>query len=85
MNFELIDSIEQFNELKKGDMILVRWSEYYTDHTQGSKEVMVYRIAEMKHRCNEVICQMRNNHYFNYKMYLKKKSTALEVYKVLIK
>lgn len=44
---------------------------------------MLYEIPKILG--NEVVCQSRNNHYFNYDMYLKRKSVALEVYKVLVK
>lgn len=83
MDFELLENIEQFKHLKKGDMILVRWSDYYIKHTKGIKPIMLYEIPKILG--NEVICQSRNNHYFNYKMYLKRNSVALEVYKVSIK
>ncbi|SCI10075.1 Uncharacterised protein [uncultured Clostridium sp.] len=83
MDFELLESIEQFKHLKKGDMILVRWSDYYIKHTKGIKPIMLYDIAKILG--NEVICQSRNNHYFNYEMYVKRNSVALEVYKVSIK
>ena len=83
MDIELLDNIEQFKQLKKGDMILVRWSDYYIKHTKCIKTIMFYEIQKILG--NEVICQSRNNHYFNYDMYLKRNSVALEVYKVSIK
>lgn len=83
MDFELLENIEQFKHLKKGDMILVRWSDYYIKHTKGIKPIMLYEIPKILG--NEVICQSRNNHYFNFKLYLEKKSVALEVYKFSIK
>ncbi|WP_317412775.1 hypothetical protein [Clostridium baratii] len=83
MDIELLDNIEQFKQLKKGDMILVRWSDYYIKHTKCIKPIMFYEIQKILG--NEIICQSRNNHYFNYGMYLKRNSVALEVYKVSIK
>ncbi|MGL5347610.1 MAG: hypothetical protein ACRDA3_09680 [Peptostreptococcaceae bacterium] len=83
MNFELLENIEQFDQIKKGDMILVKWSDYYIKHTKATKPIMFYEIQKILG--NEVICQSRNNHYFNYDMYLEKNSVALEVYKVSIK
>lgn len=81
MRFELLNNKEQFKELKKGDMIIVKWKEYYTRRTQGVKEIMFYKIAKIYE--NEIICQKKYNHYFIYDNYLKKESNALEVYKVL--
>lgn len=82
MEIELLDNIEQFKQLTKDDMILVRWSDYYIKHTEGIKPIMLYEIAKILG--NEVICQTKYNQYFNYKLYLEKKSVALEVYKVSI-
>ena len=83
MDIELLDNIEQFKQLKKGDMILVRWSDYYIKHTKEIKSIMFYEIPKILE--NEIICQRKNNHYFNFKLYLEKKSVALEVYKISIK
>ncbi|CEK34361.1 hypothetical protein UMC2_35721 [[Clostridium] sordellii] len=83
MDIKLLDKIEQFRQLKKGDMILVRWSDYYIKHTKGIKPIMIYDIQKIVG--NEVICQSKNNHYFNYKLYLEKKSAALEIYKIYLK
>lgn len=83
MDIELLENIEQFKELKKGDEILVRWSDYFVKHTQGAKLIMFYKIHMVLG--NEIICQKKYNHYFNYNLYLEKKSVALEVYKVSIK
>lgn len=80
MKFELLESIEQFERLKKGDMILVKWSDYCVKHNKNIKPIMLYQIQKLLG--NEVICQSRNNHYFNYTMYLERKSVALEVYKI---
>lgn len=80
MGIKLLDNIEQFKQLKKGDMILVRWSDYYIKHNKNIKPIMLYEIPMILG--NEVICQKKNNHYFNYNMYLEKNSVALEVYKV---
>lgn len=83
MNIELLESIDKFNELKKGDEILVRWSDYFVKHTQGAKPIMFYKIPMVLG--SEIICQKKYNHYFNYNLYLEKKSVALDVYKVSIK
>lgn len=83
MDIELLDKIEQFKKLKKGDMILVRWSDYYIKHTKCIKPIMIYEISKVLE--NEIICQKKYNHYFNYNLYLEKDSMALEVYKVSIK
>lgn len=83
MDIKLLDKIEQFKQLKRGDMILVMWSDYYIKHTKGIKPIMIYEIQKILD--NEVICQSKNNHYFNFILYLEKKSVALEVYKISIK
>lgn len=82
MKFELLNTTEQFEQLKKGDAILVKWNENFVRHTPKADSVMFYKIYENKYRDNEIICQKKYNHYFNYILYLEKMSAAIEVYKV---
>lgn len=65
-------------------MIVVRWGEYFLNHTKDSKEIMLYEVFENKEKDAEIICQYKHNHYFNYELYAEGKSNALEVYKVCI-
>lgn len=83
MRFEYMHDIEQFKELEKGDLILVKWSNNYVKHTPGSKKIMLYNVYENIADKSEIICQLKNNHYFNYGKYLMNCSCALEVYKVI--
>lgn len=82
MNIYLLDNIEQFKKLKEGDRILVRWSDYTVKHNKNMKDVMLYEVSKILN--NEIICQCKYNHYFNYEMYLKGNSGALEVYKIVV-
>lgn len=84
MKFTLLNSIEDFKNIKKGDKIIVRWGEYFLNHTKGSKEIMLYEVFENKEKDTEIICQYKHNHYFNYELYVNGESNALEVYKVNI-
>lgn len=83
MEFCLLSNIKDFQELKKGDKIIVKWGEYFLNHTKGSKEIMLYEVFENKEKDKEIICQYKHNHYFNYELYLNGTSNALEVYKVV--
>lgn len=83
MKFELLENINQFKQLKKNDTILVKWSDYYIKHNKNIKTIMLYEIQKILD--NEIICQSKDNHYFNYNMYLEKNSVALAVYKILDK
>lgn len=85
MKLELINSKEQFEQIKKGDLILVKWSDYYVKHTPKTKNIMFYNVYENKSKDSytEIICQRKDNHFFNYMRYLEKLSNALEVYKVI--
>lgn len=83
MKLVLLETISQFKELKKGDLILVKWSEHWIEHHPRGKEIMFYNIYENKDYCDEIICQKKDNHYFNYTMYLEGSSAALEVYKIV--
>lgn len=83
MKFMLLDKKERFEELKKGDFITVKWWDNYVKHVPECKKIMSYSIYENKEKQKEIICQKRNNHYFNYERYLEGSSGALEVYKVI--
>lgn len=83
MTFVLLDKKEQFEELKKGDFIIVKWWDNYVKHVPGCKRVMAYNIYQNKVDCKEIICQKKNNHYFNYERYLEGLSGALKVYRVI--
>lgn len=83
LNLKLINSKEEFLNLKKGDILIVKWSENWLDHMSKAKEIMFYNIYENKSSCNEIICQKKDNHYFNYNLYLEGRSAALEVYTII--
>lgn len=83
MKLQLMNKEEQFKNLKKEDLILVKWTNYFVKHTPKSKNIMLYNIYENKDSQDEIICQIKNNHYFNYKRYIQGLSNALEVYKII--
>lgn len=66
----LLCTLEQFEFLKKGDLINVLWSDYFVKHHKESQSSMFYEIDEVKLEKNEIICNLESNHYINYKMYL---------------
>lgn len=80
MKFIELTTEEQFLNLKEGDCILVKWSDYTIKHNEGKSKINMYNIYENKLRCDEIICELENNHYFNWKMHLKGISCAEEVY-----
>lgn len=82
MNFIKLTTKEQFESIRRGDTIIVKWSEYFTNHTQDCKEIMMYTVYQNKKDCNEIICRKKNNHFFNYELFLQEKSQALEIYKI---
>lgn len=71
---------EQFENLKKDDLILVKWWVFFVRHHEGAREKMCYNIFENKARSNEIICRYKGNHYFNYELFLENRSNAEEVY-----
>jgi len=83
MKIELMNTAEQFGKLSKGETILVKWNDYFVKHTPKSKNIMFYSIYENKDNQHEIICQKKDNHYFNYMRYLEGLSNALAVYKVV--
>ena len=81
MKFIKLMTIEDFENLSAGDLIIVKWDKYIQKHN-NCNEIESYKIYENKKRCEEIICKLRGNHYFNYDMHVKGQSSALEVYKV---
>lgn len=80
LDFIKLETKEQFMNLKGGDQIVVKWSDHWVDHTPKAKKVMTYNIYQNKGQCDEIICQKKDNHYFNYLMHLEGRSAAEEVY-----
>lgn len=83
MEFIKLKTLNDFYNLKKGDTIVVKWGDYFLSHTRNSKRIMIYEIFENRKEQTEIICQWEDNHFFNYKLHLYGKSSALEVYKVV--
>ena len=62
---------EEFLNLKRNDTLIVEWSDYFVKHTEKSSNIMCYQNIYMnKIRSDEIICRLKGNHYFNWKMYL---------------
>jgi len=91
MNIKKLESLEQFEKLEKGETILVIWSDFFVRHTEGASKIMVYNIEKLQKYNDEIICKIKGNHFFNYKMHLGldtpgiNTSQALEVYKLEVK
>lgn len=83
MKLEFMNTEEQFKNLKKDELILVKWTDNWVKHMPKAKNVMFYNIYQNKSEQKEIICKRKNNHYFNYDRYLQGLSSALEVYKVI--
>jgi hypothetical protein len=83
MELKPLETLGEFENLKKGDCIIVKWSDYTVRHTPNCNRIEFYRIAENKKSQQEIICRMKGNHYFNYRMYMENNSCALEVIQVL--
>ena len=86
MDIKKITTLEEFQNLQVGDTIIVRFGEC----GRGMKEIMVFNIPMVQHQYDEIICDMKKNIYFNYKMHLGIDrpgictSNAKDVFKVLI-
>lgn len=82
---------DQFEELKKGDILLIEWSDFFVKHSQYGGEcdkLMKYKVVENKKPYDEIILRTKGNHYMNWKMYLGldtigvNTSQALQVYRL---
>lgn len=61
---------EDFESLKKGDVIVCEFHRDVHDYPKKSFRFKVFDIAEVKHLTTEIILQKKNNLYFNYGMFL---------------
>lgn len=84
MEFIELDTLSDFEYLEPGDIIIVKWTDYTIKHQQNIEKVKSYKILEHKKAQHEIICQLPENHYFNYMQFCLGRSGADEVYKVLI-
>lgn len=80
MQLVLLEEQAQFDQLKKDDIIIVKWkpgsSEFKKNRVIGH-----YSMVEIN-RNNEIILRVRDNVYFIIEMYLEGTSNAAEAYVV---
>lgn len=81
LKLRLLTKKEEFEDLKKKQLIIVKWKEGSREYAKGNG-VREYRIVDINNK-HEIILQTRGNIYFDYKMYLQKKSNIEEVYRVV--
>ncbi|MHA6481078.1 hypothetical protein ACX1C1_04040 [Paenibacillus sp. strain BS8-2] len=80
MKLVKLASQEQFDALKKGDIIIVRWRAGSLEYKKGN-EIAHYSMVEIN-RSNEIILQKRGNVYFIIHLYLDDSSQAAEAFLV---
>lgn len=80
MQFIKLESREQFDQLQKNDILIVKWKERAKEYREGNAIThnSIWGINDI----NEVILNRRTNSYFNINMYLNGESYAEEVYLV---
>lgn len=87
MQLVKLETQKQFDELKKGDLVVVKWKpgsyEYKKAERRGATHdgyfIGHYNMVEVN-RNNEIILRVRDNIYFIINMYLNGESTAAEAY-----
>lgn len=87
MKLVKLESQEQFNALKKGDLIIVKWRPCSSEHRLAERRKKIkaddpyyighYRMVKVN-RENEIILQAKDNVYFSIGKYLIGESVALE-------
>jgi len=66
-----LETKEDFELLKKGDVIACEFHRDVHDYPRKSFRFKVFEIPEVKHiPYSEIILQKKNNLYFNYEMFL---------------
>jgi hypothetical protein len=70
-----LKTIEDFESLKKGDIIACEFSRDVHDYPKTYR-FNVFKIAENKSNTKEIILQKKNNIYFNYEMFVNGESNV---------
>ena len=73
IRFKILKTIEDFEGLKKGDVVAVEWRRDVPTNKRGTKRTrfVTYEISDNLLRQTEIILQKPMNIYFNYMMFLK--------------
>lgn len=82
MQFIKLETQDQFNQLKKGNVVICRWKEGSRQYKELG-EITHHNFYEIN-RLNEMILNKFRNDYFNISMYLECNSSVSEVYLVTI-
>ncbi|PEY32698.1 hypothetical protein CN354_20675 [Bacillus cereus] len=80
MDFIKLETQEQFDQLQKSDVVIVKWKEGARQYKELG-QITHHDSCEIN-RLNELILNKRRNDYFFIENYLKGKSYASEVYVV---
>lgn len=73
MYFDKLATVDQFKELKKGDMVIVLWKK---------GDLNAYKIHGIINDNKELLLSKKRNHYFIIDMYLNGESFAKEAWLV---
>ena len=65
-----IESREDFESLRRGDVVACEFHRDVHDYPRKSFRFKVFTIYDVKQRTSEVILQKSNNIYFNYDLFL---------------
>ncbi|GMX64576.1 hypothetical protein Elgi_38450 [Paenibacillus elgii] len=83
MKFTKLETPDQFEHLKKGDIVIVEWKESALEYRRG-KRITTHSIYGLIGKLGEreLILDSRKNTYFIINMYLNNTSHAKEAYLV---
>lgn len=68
-----LKTLEEFENLKKGDWLACEFHRDISDYPKKYR-FNVFKICLIKKEDNEIILKVKNNIYFNYKMFLQGES-----------
>lgn len=70
LKLKRLSTLEEFEKLKKNDLIIVVWKENTKDgRNKPVDTITTFNIYENKKNQQEIICTLKNNLYFNYFLY----------------
>jgi len=78
MEFKKLETIADFEALKKGDTVACEFHSNIHDYPKTYR-FNVFKIVSIKPAQKEVILQTKNNIYFNYEMFLNASSNLKEI------
>lgn len=81
MKYTELHTLEQFEELKQGDLVVCEFHLNIHDYPKTYR-LKAFEISKVRLDTKEIILKMKNNIYFNYQVYLNGESNLKHILKI---